>query len=190
MHTLEPYYSWQHLYTPETDELSYFYKNRSEDDIYYKNTIYNHYIHPYWDDIGSPTLYIKVLFADYKNRFSVIELFGEWNDCINNDIMFLKRTIIESMMKENINKFILIGENILNFHYSDDCYYSDWFEEIEDGWIAAVNFRMHVRLEFEAINLDSYIAFGGELDDLNWRTFLPVKLFEKVNSLITKRLKI
>ena len=44
-----------------------------------------------WDDFGSSTLYIKILFADYDGGFAIIELIGEWNDAINNDIMLLKR---------------------------------------------------------------------------------------------------
>jgi len=28
-------------------------------------------------------------------------------------------------------QFILIGENVLNFHSSDDCYYEEWFQDVE-----------------------------------------------------------
>ena len=36
-----------------------------------------------------------------------------------------------------------IGENVLNFHHSDDAYYEEWFDEVmeDDGWIALLNFR-------------------------------------------------
>ena len=122
MHHIEPYFSWQHLYSASDDNLSPFY-GREYSEFEYSTTIYNHYIHPQWDDIGSPTLFIKILFADYNEGFAIIELFGEWNDCINNDIMFLKRDIADQLILHGINKFILIGENILNFHSSDDCYY-------------------------------------------------------------------
>lgn len=50
-----------------------------------------------------------------------------------------------------MNKFILIGENVLNYHSSDDCYYQEWFEEVEDGWIILLNFREHVLNEFKKI---------------------------------------
>jgi hypothetical protein len=43
-------------------------------------------------------------------------MMGEWNDCINNDIMFLKRDVIEPMLENGSVKFILVGENVLNFH--------------------------------------------------------------------------
>jgi hypothetical protein len=118
----------------------------------------------------------------------VIEFIGEWNDAINNDIMYLKRNIIEHLISHHINKFILIGENVLNFHYSDDSYYQEWFEDIEDGWIAGISFREHVMREFENADIDYYIAFGGRLNELDWRIFNPIQLFEKVSELMTKRL--
>src|SRR3954463_4455746 len=148
VHTIEPFYNWQHLYIAAEDPESPFY-GREYSEFQYSNTIYNYYIHPQWDDIGSETLYIKILFVDYEEKYAVIEFIGEWNDAINNDIMLLKRDIIENMMSFGINKFILIGENVLNFHASDDCYYEEWFQEVEDGWIAAINFLDHVRTEFE-----------------------------------------
>jgi len=37
-------------------------------------------------------------------------------------------------------------------------------------------------------NLDHYINFGGELDDLPWRTYEPRRLFEAVASLLQRRL--
>src|ERR1700741_550312 len=119
MHEIEPYYNWRHLYTAEEDENSPFY-GREYSEFEFSNTIYNYYIHPQWDDFGSQTLYIKILFVDYDQKYAVIEFIGEWNDAINNDIMLLKRDIVESMMRYGINKFILIGENVLNFHVSDD----------------------------------------------------------------------
>lgn len=187
MHTIEPFYLWRERYDSSEDEKSVFYgKQYSEFEC--TNTIYNYYIHPQWDDIGSQTLYLKVLYVDYKIGFSVIELIGEWNDCLYNDIMFLKRNLIESMFENEINKFILIGENVLNFHSSDDCYYQEWYDDLKEGWIAAVNFRKHVLNEFDSIRLGYYIAYGGELNNLNWRTYTPEMLYTKVNSLMIKRL--
>jgi hypothetical protein len=118
----------------------------------------------------------------------VIELLGEWNDAIHNDVMYLKRNIIEHLMSHGIDKFILIGENVLNYHSSDDDYYQEWFEDIEKGWIVAINFRDHVIREFEKANIDYYIAFGGKLNSLDWRVYSPYQLFEKVTSLLMKRL--
>ncbi|SMO36661.1 hypothetical protein [Solitalea koreensis] len=187
MHELEPYYNWRDYYVASEDKFSPFY-NREYSEFYYDNTIYNFYIHPQWDSFGSSTLYIKVLFVDYHRGYCIIEMIGEWNDCINNDIMLLKRDVLEFIMANGINKFILIGENILNFHASDDSYYEEWFQEVEEGWIAAVNFREHVSSEMKDNNLDYYLNMGGELDDLNWRALQPIQFYKKVEQLIAKRL--
>ena len=187
MQDIEPYYNWRHLYVASEDPRSPFY-GREYSEFEYTNAIYNFVIHPQWDDIDSPTLYIKVLFVDYDQGYAIIELIGEWNDCINNDIMVLKRDIIEKIMEYGVNKFILIGENVLNFHYSDDCYYEEWFEEVEEGWIAFLNFRDHVLKEFTQANIDYYVVSGGKLNDISWRTSSPAQLFEKVDAFVQKRL--
>ncbi|MBP7168398.1 MAG: hypothetical protein KBB64_12095 [Bacteroidia bacterium] len=187
MQDIEPYYSWRHLYISAEDELSPFY-GREYSEFEYSNTVYNYYIHPQWDDFGSNTLYIKTLFTDYETGFAILEFIGEWNDAINNDIMLLKRDVVDQMINEGISKFILIGENVLNFHASDDCYYQEWFDDVEDGWIVAVNFRDHVRQEFNKYNIDYYMVFGGELDDLKWRLFQPQQLFDRINGVISHRL--
>lgn len=188
MQDIEPYYAWMNLYNSAEDEYSPFF-GREYSEFVYLNTIYNYYIHPQWDDFGSPTLYTKILFCDYERGFAIIEMIGEWNDCINNDIMFFKRDVVELLMENGINKFILIGENVLNFHASDDCYYDEWFQEVdEEGWIAALNFRDHVENEFFKNNIDYFLAFGGELDMINWRTLNPMQVFEKVETVVRHRI--
>jgi hypothetical protein len=187
MHHVEPYYNWRGYYIASEDPSSPFF-GREYSEFEFNNSIYNFYIHPQWDSIGSPTLFIKILFTDYDSGFVIIELLGEWNDAIENDIMILKRDIIEPIMEQGIIKFILIGENVLNFHYSDDCYYEEWFDEVEDGWIAMVNFHEHVISEFERANIDHYFLMGGELEEIEWRTYLPQQFFDKVESLVSKRL--
>ena len=187
MHTIEPYYNWRHLYIAEEDGQSPFF-GREYSEFEYTDRIYDHYIHPQWDNIGSPTLFVKILFADYDECFAIIEMIGEWNDCIHNDIMFLKRDVIDQMIRTGINKFILIGENILNFHASDDCYYEEWFDEVEEGWIALLNFREHVLAEFKHENIDRYFLLGGNLDEISWRTATPLQLFQKVEKIVQKRI--
>ena len=188
MHTIEPYYNWRHLYIASEDPRSPFF-GRDYSEFEYSNTIYNFYIHPQWDDINSETLYIKILFVDYDEKYAIIELIGEWNDAINNDIMLLKRDIVDELNYNGINKYIVIGENVLNFHNSDDSYYEEWFEDNgTDGWIAFVGFRDHVLKEFKQAHLDYYFVCGGDLDDLDWRTFSPGKVFGKVNKLVNNRL--
>jgi hypothetical protein len=187
MHAIEPYYNWKHFYSADEDELSPFYK-REYSEFYFTNTVYDYYIHPQWDDMGSSTLYLKVLFVDYDQGYAIIEFIGEWNDCISNDIMYLKRDVIDPMLEYDINKFILIGENVLNFHFDGDDYYDEWFQDVEDGWIAAINFQEHVLREFREHNIDYYLNFGGELDVLSWRTQEPSDFFNKIETVMNRRL--
>jgi len=188
MHYIEPYFAWRELYISADDPNSPFY-GREYSEFEFNNTVYNFYLHPQWDSMGSPTLFLKVLFAEYDDGFAILEFIGEWNDAIENDIMTLKRDIIEPMIEAGINKFILIGENVLNFHYSDDCYYEEWFDDVEDGWIAMVNFHDHVIAEFERIRIDHYFVMGGELEDIEWRTYMPFQFFKKVNDLVMRRIE-
>ncbi len=189
MHEIEPYWNWRHLYTAEEDPRSPFH-GTEHSEFEFSHAVYNHAIHPQWDNFGSSTLYLKVLFADYEDGFAVIELIGEWNDVLHNDIMYLKRDVVEPMLAEGIGKFILIGENVLNFHAGDEDYYVEWFDEVMDagGWIALVNFLPHVREEFQEANLDQYLIFGGKLDTMPWRTLEPEKLYTRVDSQVAKRL--
>lgn len=183
MHDIEPFFNWRHLYISEDDELSPFF-GREYSDIYFNNTIYNHYIHPQWDDFGSNTLYIKILFVEYEQKIAILEFIGEWNDCLYNDIMFLKRNIIELLMQEGIQKFILIGETVLNFHYSDNLYYEEWLDETDDGWITCIGFLSHVIKEFENADIHKYITFNLDIMDLDWRTYTPDHLISKVEELL------
>jgi hypothetical protein len=188
MHEIEPYFRWRDLYVASEDENSPFYE-REYSEFEYTHRIYDHVIHPQWDDFGSSTLYMKVLYADYNEGFAIIELLGEWNDAIGNDIMFLKRDIAEQMIEYGITRFIIIGENVLNFHASDDSYYEDWFQDLEEeGWITFINFREHVLDEFRSNHIDYYINFGGDLDDLNWRKLNPMQLYQFVDALLKHRL--
>lgn len=188
MHTLEPYWKWREKYTAENDELSPFY-GREYSELYFTDAIYDHYIHPQWDFIESPTLYVKIIFTDYDEAFSVIELIGEWNDVIHNDIMLFKREVIDFLLAEGINKFVLIGENLLNFHADDDSYYEEWFEELEaGGWIVPLNFREHVLEEMIANNIMSYFESNELFNDINWRKLEAEKLVDLIEEILVRRL--
>jgi hypothetical protein len=187
MHELEPYHNWQKYYDSSVDTRSPFYGKEYNYDVY-SETIYGYYIDPAWDYMGSETLYMKILYTDYQAGYSILEFIGEWNDTINNDIMHLKRNVIELLLHEGINKFILIGENVMNFHGSDDCYYEEWFEEVEDGLIAAVSFPEFVQEEFRKYNLDNYVNMGGTLQINQWRTMHPASFYHMVSQLIQRRL--
>jgi len=189
VHTLEPYYSWRNHYESSSDVRSPFYQ-RSYNETSYHTKIYNHFIHPQWDDFGSSTLFLKILFVDYEDGFAIIEMLGEWNDCLHNDIMLLKREVIEDLENEGIIKFILIGENVLNFHYSDDSYYEEWFDELSDvdGWIALLNFSEHVLEDMKTIDLDSFFVMDGELSEIGWRTFSPDQLCARIQDCVENRI--
>ena len=189
MHTIEPYYAWRNHYIASDDPRSPFYE-REYNELSYHMKIYDHYIHPQWDSIGSQTLFIKILWVDYDEESAIIELLGEWNDCLHNDIMRLKRDIIDCLQNEGTCKFILIGENVLNFHYSDDSYYEEWFDEVmdSDGWIALLNFNKHVIDDMSSIDLDSYFIMGGELSEVGWRTFGPDQLVSRIRDCVENRL--
>ncbi|SKB65170.1 hypothetical protein SAMN05660226_02520 [Parapedobacter luteus] len=187
MHEIEPYYRWRDDYVAAEDELSPFYGTEYSE-FEFDKQIYNFLLHPQWDSFGSSTLYLKILFADYQRGYTIIELIGEWNDAIYNDIMLLKREVIDIMIDAGISKFIMIGENVLNFHSSDDCYYEEWFQDIEDGWIAGINFRDHVVDEFKSNNIDYFINFGGVLNDMSWRNQKPQQVFKAVEEQLVKRL--
>ena len=187
MHSIEPYYQWQVYYDSAQDEQSPFYGKEYNYDLYSDN-IYGYYIDPAWDYMGSETLYLKIIYANYEDGIAILEFIGEWNDAINNDVMTLKRNIIDNLIMEGIHKYVLIGENVLNFHGSDDSYYEEWFEDLEEGWVCAVNFQEHVLEEMSKYNLDSYINYGGSLQITNWRTFKPDLFCQLVESKVMKRL--
>jgi len=189
MHDIEPFHRWRDDYESAEDENSPFY-GRAYDDLFYSQKIYNYFIHPLWDGFGPQTLYLKVLFANYDEGFAIFEMLGEWNDCLHNDIMFLKRDVADVFIRHGINKFIIVGENVLNFHASDDCYYEEWYDDVKDdgGYICLVNLMQHVEEEMREIRLQHFVNFGGPLNDLNWRAFSAKDLVRKVEDLIIKRI--
>jgi hypothetical protein len=180
MHDIEPYYNWRHLYTAEEDENSPFY-GREYSEFEFSNTVYNYYIHPQWDDFGSRTLYLKILFVDYEYSYAIIELLGEWNDAVENDIMELKRELIDLMVPKGITKYILITENVMNFHSSDTEYYEEWYDDIKDdgGWVVALNMPEQTQYDFKYSHIDRYVKL---LEYPNWRTLQPQHLFQLVDN--------
>src|SRR3954470_11188825 len=104
MQDIEPHFRWRDLYQSEHDDNSPFF-DREYSEFEYSNKIYNYFIHPQWDEFGSPTLYAKIIFADYAEGYAIIELIGEWNDAISNDVMWLKREVAEILIDKGINKF-------------------------------------------------------------------------------------
>ncbi len=184
MQDIEPFYNWRHLYVAEEDRLSPFY-GRSYNEFEYSQTLYNYYIHPQWDDFGSRTLYMKILYTDYELHFVIIELMGEWNDAIENDIMTLRRDITDHLFKKGISKFILIAENVLNFHSSDDSYYEEWKEQLEDdyGWVVLVDLPEQSMYDFKKARLTNYVEL---LELPQWRTLKPEVIFQLIDNEMIK----
>ena len=187
MHDIEPYYHWRDRYVAAEDKLSPFY-GRQYSEFEYTQQIYNYYIHPQWDEFGSPTLYLKVLYADYEEGFAFIELIGEWNDCIQNDIMYMKRNVIDQMMQYGICRFVLVCENVLNFHGSDDCYYEEWYEDVAEsgGWIALINTQRHVEEEIRDTGLNHFVLLGAPFSEINWRSSKPKAIVRMIEDLYHK----
>lgn len=186
MHYIEPFYNWRHIYIAEEDVRSPFY-GRKYSEFEYSQTVYNYYIHPQWDEFGSRTLYLKIIYVDYELHFAVIEMIGEWNDAIENDIMTLKRDIIDKLADEKITKFILITENVLNFHSGDKDYYEEWYDEVSDenGWIVAINMPEQTQYDFRKRKLNYYVELM-EMPD--WRVYKPYHLFVKIDGVLSRRL--
>ncbi len=185
MQDIQPFFRWREEYIASEDKNSPFF-GATYSEFEYTNKIYNYFIHPQWDSFGSSTLYLKVLFVDYGQHFAIIELLGEWNDCIENDVMYLKRDLIDAMLKKEINKFILICDNVLIFHGSDDSYYEEWWDDVKDdgGWICCLNTSAQLEKEMRQMRIQYFVNFGGVLQDVNWRKHLPQTLFVAIEALM------
>ncbi len=187
MHDIEPYYNWRHIYTAEDDEKSPFY-GVEHSEFEFSNLVYNYYIHPQWDEFGSRTLYLKILFADYEQGYVIIEMIGEWNDAVENDIMQFKREIIEPLIAQNIDKFILITENVFNFHSSDNLYYEEWEEDIisNGGWVVILNMLEHAQQDLKSAQIHRHLLL---LDFPDWRVYKPHHLFQKIDNIIIPKIE-
>jgi hypothetical protein len=190
MHHLEPHYSWRDLYVAEEDDKSPFWA-RQYSEFHYTHKLYNFYLHPQWDSFGSTTLYCKILFVDYEEQCAIIELIGEWNDALYNDIMLLKRNVIDFLSNAGIIKFILICDNVLNFHSSEDDYYAEWAEEAQEagGWIVCINTRQHVQEELQSARLEHYMYFGESYNDIFWRPQKPLVVFRIIDEMVQGRVR-
>jgi hypothetical protein len=187
MHDIEPWHGWRDEYRAELDKHSPFYGNEYNE-FTFSSQIYNYYIHPQWDDFGSETLYGKLLYVDYAEGFAMIELIGEWNDAISNDIMFIKRDVCDMLIKKDIHKFVIFCDNVLNIHTDDDVYYEEWYSDVQDynGWICLVNTFDHVLLELERIRLQYYMYFGPQFNDMIWRNQKPRFIVDAIEQIMTQ----
>jgi hypothetical protein len=51
-----------------------------------------------------------------------------------------------------------------------------------------LNFRSHIVDEFRRERIDYYLNFGGELDEVAWRTLGPRPLFALIDGVLSRRL--
>jgi hypothetical protein len=183
MHDIEPWWGWKDEYSAEEDRHSAFY-GRTYDEFKFTSKIYNYYIHPQWDHFGSETLYCKLLYVDYRSHFACLELIGEWNDSIYNDIMFLKREVIDVLIDKKVTKFVLFCDNVLNYHGDDDSYYEEWYDDIreDDGWICLVNCFDHIISEMKRYRLHHYMDYGPDFNWMNWRTQKPPFIIQAIEN--------
>ena len=68
MQNIEPFYNWRDYYISEEDDKSPFF-GQEYNEFYYDKSIYNYLIHPQWDDFGSETMYVKIIYADYDKAY-------------------------------------------------------------------------------------------------------------------------
>jgi hypothetical protein len=95
--------------------------------------------------------------------------------------------VIDVFEQQGITKFILIAENVLNFHSGDKDYYQEWFEEVtdEEGWIVCLNMPEATQHDFRKSKLNYYIEL---IDLFDWRIYKPFHLFKKIDEELGKRL--
>ena len=189
MHQILPYAGWRHIYRAEADAQSPFYGGlfgAPRNGEYHK--MFDFVIHPEWEFIGCETLYIKLLFANYDEGLAIIEVMGEWNDALHNDIMHFKRNVVDPLIQEGVTKFLLIGDNLLNFHADADDYYAEWAEEVEDGWIVGLNFRQQVVQDLRTYGLSTHLWTGDRFEYGAWRASEPLKLGQMVDDQVNRHL--
>lgn len=177
MHTIEPYYNWRDYYTVEDDERLPFYQ-KEYNEFEFTDYIYNYYIHPQWDYFGSKTMYLKIIYVDYHEGYAFIQILGEWNDSIENDIMTLKRNIIDELFNLGVNKIFFIADNLMNMFYDDDDYYDEIADDLitSGGYVVMINFPEHLFQEIQgtAMRREFFYDFIPE-----WRKYKPDDLYRK-----------
>lgn len=187
MHDVEPFDGWQLYYDANMDDRSPF---RDADHQFHATTrqIYNYVANPLWEPIGSESLLVKILFADYDRGYGIIELIGEWNDLHQNDFKLLVEECLAIMQYEGINKFIFICENVFNIYVNDEDYYEAFTDELQDGWVCLLRARDHVKEDFQSYGLDQYLFWSPQIDEIMWRKLRPWQLFEAAENVINRPL--
>jgi len=184
---IEPYYGWLHLYSHEMDEMSPFHEVE-HNLFYFDRHVYTFNAHPLWDSIESESLLMKILFVDYDSGYTIIELFGEWNDLFENDFKLMCENCLDIMLYYGVEKYIFICENVFNIYFEHDDYYSHFMEQLEEGWMCVLKARSNVLEEFVKYDIQQYFYWNHELDKLNWRKLKPWEIKDKIDASISKLL--
>jgi hypothetical protein len=188
MHDIEPFYGWLGFYTNEADPNSPFH-GIEHNEFFYDRGVYEYLAHPQWDEFGSDGLLLKILYANYEMGYAIIELFGVWNDLIQNDYRLFAENFLTYLIDAGINKYIFIMENVLNIYLDADDYYEAVQDELGDGWICLLRPRDHVVAEIEQYDIGRYFFWSDELDRMNWRKLKPWELFKIVEIKMPKLLE-
>jgi len=181
MHEIEPFYGWLQIYTNENDPNSPFH-DTVHNEFEYDRGVYEYLAHPLWDEFGSDGLLLKLLYANYEQGYAIVELFGVWNDLIQNDFKLLAENFLTYLIDAGINQYVFIMENVLNIYLDADDYYEAVQEELEDGWICLLRPRPHVVQEIEEYEIGRYFFWSEDLDHLHWRKLKPWELYAFVQS--------
>lgn len=185
---IEPFFGWLAWYNTEQDTRSPFYEVE-HNLFYYDRSINEIPAHPLWDDIGSESLLIKILYVDYHEGYAIIEMFGEWNDLFENDYRLLAENCLTYLVDQGINRYILICENVFHAYLQSDDYYHAMQEELEDGWICILQARDSVKEEMEAYGIAAYFYWNSIIDEMPWRRLKPFQLFRLVEARMRKVLE-
>ncbi|MEM6631489.1 MAG: hypothetical protein AAF694_17540 [Bacteroidota bacterium] len=188
LHHIEPFYGWLNRYNHEADPRSPFHK--VEHNLFYFDRSINRIpAHPLWDEIGSESLLVKILYADYSEGFAIIELFGEWNDLFENDFKLLAENCLTYLIDHGITRFILVCENVFHIYPDSDDYYQALQEELGfEGWMCTLRPRDEVWSEMLQYGIDSYFYRSPLLDEVPWRKIPPLQLYRMVEDRMCKLL--
>jgi hypothetical protein len=101
--------------------------------------------------------------------------------------MTLRRDITDILFLKGISKYIFIAENVLNFHSSDDSYYEEWREQLEEakGWVIILNMPAQSQYDFKQARLTNYVEL---VDFPQWRTLKPEIIFQQMEDFMTRRI--
>jgi hypothetical protein len=176
LHDIEPFYGWLGLYNHEIDQRSPFHEVE-HNQFYFDRSINHIPAHPLWDEIGSESLLVKILFVDYQEGYAIIELFGEWNDLYDNDFKLLAENVLSYLADYGIKRFILIAENVFHAYLESEDYYQAMQEELGEGWICVLRARKEVKEDMAEYGIDQYFYFNALVDEIHWRKLKPYQLY-------------